>query len=441
MADYLAYQNLDEIYHRLQTDKILINRVDIFNQETKDILDKIIMKNYSEDNLSIIPSCQCGELKGAYYMGNTCHKCGTKVVNGLDDSISFLLWVERPKEVQHFISPMIMANLMDRYKISRPTVRLVEYIMLPGFKIDRKQQKTNLPVLEKLDFLLKQHGIARGYNSFVTNFFPIIEILEREFAKKKTGDNGDFVQLLRDNADKIFSNYLPFPNKVLFASETNELGRFVDKAVLSPINTIRRLTGIDLHTRPRHVKEAKVARSLIDISTFYMKYIEDVVFGKPGLIRQQITASRTHFTARAVITSIPGIHEHDELWLPWSIACTLFRPFILASLYRRGFSYRNAVNFITFHNRIYHPLLDEIFQEFIHVSVTPKGKRGIMALFNRNPSLHRGSIQVVRITKIKTDPEDHTFSMSDRIGPSFNSDHDGRLIIAVVINLFNCWKP
>ena len=285
MADYLAYQNLDEIYHRLQTDKILINRVDIFNQETKDILDKIIMKNYSEDNLSIIPSCQCGELKGAYYMGNTCHKCGTKVVNGLDDSISFLLWVERPKEVQHFISPMIMANLMDRYKISRPTVRLVEYIMLPGFKIDRKQQKTNLPVLEKLDFLLKQHGIARGYNSFVTNFFPIIEILEREFAKKKTGDNGDFVQLLRDNADKIFSNYLPFPNKVLFASETNELGRFVDKAVLSPINTIRRLTGIDLHTRPRHVKEAKVARSLIDISTFYMKYIEDVVFGKPGLIR------------------------------------------------------------------------------------------------------------------------------------------------------------
>lgn len=98
MADYLAYQNLDEIYHRLQTDKILINRVDIFNQETKDILDKIIMKNYSEDNLSIIPSCQCGELKGAYYMGNTCHKCGTKVVNGLDDSISFLLWVERPRK-------------------------------------------------------------------------------------------------------------------------------------------------------------------------------------------------------------------------------------------------------------------------------------------------------------------------------------------------------
>lgn len=434
MADRLAYQNFDEIYHRLATDKVLINRIDIFNQETKEVLDSIIMKNYSEDNLSIIPSCQCGELKGAYYVGDVCHKCNTRVVNGLDDAVSFLLWVERPQEVEYFISPIIIANLMDRYKISRPSVKLVEYIMLPSFKIDRKQQKSNLPVLERLDFLLKQHGIPRGYNSFVQNFFKIIEILESEFVKKKTTDEGDFVQLLQDNKHHIFSNYLPFPNKILFASETNELGRFVDRAVLSPINTIRRLTGIDLHTRPSHIKQAKVARSLIDLAQFYEKYIEDVIFGKPGLIRQQLTATRSHFTARAVITSIPGIHEHDELHLPWSIGCTLMRPFILASLYRRGYSYRQACNFLTFHNRIYHPLLDEIFHEFIDSSMNPNGKKGLLALFNRNPSLHRGSIQTVRITRFKTDPEDHTFSMSDRIGPSFNSDHDGdEMNLALII--------
>ena len=112
MADRLAYQNFDEIYHRLATDKVLINRIDIFNQETKEVLDSIIMKNYSEDNLSIIPSCQCGELKGAYYVGDVCHKCNTRVVNGLDDAVSFLLWVERPQEVEYFISPIIIANLM-----------------------------------------------------------------------------------------------------------------------------------------------------------------------------------------------------------------------------------------------------------------------------------------------------------------------------------------
>lgn len=424
-ADFLAYQNFDEIYHRLQTDKVLINRIDIFNQENKEVLDTIIMKNYSEDNLSIIPSCQCGELKGAYYMGDVCHKCSTRVVNGLDDSVSFLVWVERPQEVEYFISPIVVANLLDRYKITRPSVRLVEYIMLPNFKIDKKQQKSNLPTLERLDFILKQRGIARGYNSFIQNFFDIIEILEKEFLKKKTPDDGDFVQLLRDNKDKIFSNYLPFPNKILFASETNELGRFVDKSVLSPINTIRRLTGIDLHTRPSYTKQQKVGRSLVDMADFYEKYIEEVIFGKPGLIRQQITAARSHFTGRAVITSIPGIHEHDELHIPWSVGCSLMRPYLLASLERRGWSYRDSVNFLTFQNRIYHPLIDEMFQEFIESSENPNGKKGLLALFNRNPSLHRGSIQLVRITKFKTDPDDHTFSMSDRIGPSFNSDHDG----------------
>lgn len=183
-----------------------------------------------------------------------------------------------------------------------------------------------------------------------------------------------------------------------------------------------------MHTRPSHVKQAKVARSLIDMSEFYKKYIEDVVFGKPGLIRQQLTATRSHFTARAVITSIPGIHEHDEIHVPWSIGCTLMRPFLLASLYRRGYSYRGAINFLTFHNRIYNPLIDEMFNEFIGSSMNMHGKIGLTCLFNRNPSLHRGSIQTVRLTRFKTDPEDNTISMSDRIGPSFNSDHDGRFV-------------
>jgi hypothetical protein len=297
--------------------------------------------------------------------------------------------------------------------------------MVPGFKVDKKQQKTNLPVLERLDFLLQQHNIPKGYNSFVQNFFKILEILESEFVKKTT-DDGDFMKLMYDNQAEIFSNYLPFPNKILFASETNELGRFVDKAVLSPINTIRRLTGIDLHTRPSNVKQLKVAKSLLELAPFYVKYIENVIFGKPGLIRQQITATRTHFSGRAVITSIPGIHDHDELHIPWSIACTMLRPFIIKLLMKKGMSYRQADNFLISHNRIYHPELDNIFKTMLASVMDDEGKGGMKVLFNRNPSLHRGSIQLVRVTKIKTDPEDHTLSESYRIGPSHNSDYDGK---------------
>lgn len=440
----LRLNNFDTIYESLQTDKILVNTIDIFNTETKEMLDQLIIKNYSEDNLSIIPSCHCGELKGTYYVGDVCSHCGTTVTSSVDDNISFLLWLQAPQEVEYFISPIILSILLNRYKITKPNVPLIKYIMLPNYVIDKKQQKKNLGMLEKLDFLLQTNGIKRGYNSFVQNFFKIVQILDQEFVKEKVTEKAAFQEFLANNKDKIFSRYLPFPNKIMFAMDSNELGKFIDKSLLNPINVIRRVTGIDLYTKPSHIKQTKVAKSLIDLAEFYQGYMKSTFFSKPGLIRQHISSTRSHFTGRAVITSIPGPHDYDELWLPWSLSCSLLREHILNRLYARNYSYKQAINFLVFHNKIYHPVLDEIFKEIITAAgngITgsipvqqPDGtiadfirmeNGGIKAFLNRNPSLHRGSIQTVRITRVKTDLDDNTFSMSYLIGPSFNADYDG----------------
>jgi len=420
MPVVLKLKNFDTIYNSLTTDKILINYIDIFNTENKEMLDKLIIKNYSEDNLSIIPSCHCGELKGTYYVGDVCSNCGTTVTSSIDDNISFLLWLETPQEVEYFISPIILAILIDRYKITKPNVPLIKYIMLPNYVIDKKQQKNNLWLLERLDFLLQSNDIKRGYNSFIQNFFKIIHILETEFVKEKISERQAFYNFLVNNKEHIFSRYLPFPNKIMFAMDSNELGRFIDKSLLNPINVIRRLTGIDLYTKPSYVKQVKVAKSLIDLAEFYKGYMKTAFFSKSGLIRQHISSTRSHFTARAVITSIPGPHDYDELHIPWSLACSLLREHILNRLYARGYSYKQAIDFLMYHNKIYHPLLDEIFKEIILAS-----GNGVKCLFNRNPSLHRGSIQTVRITRVKTDVDDNTFSMSYLIAPSFNADYDG----------------
>lgn len=421
MPVILKLINLDTIYNRIKSPKILINYEDIFNTENKEKLDSIILKNYSEDNLSIIPSCNCGDLKGAYYIGEVCYKCGTHVTSNLDDNISFLLWVAKPQEVEQFISPQVLNILLNRYKITKPNVPIIKYIMLPNFKFDKRVQKKNIYLLEKLDFLLEQNNIKRGYNSFVQNFFKIIEILETEFIKEKQSiDEFNFYDFLVRNKDNIFSNYLPFPNRVIFSMESNELGKFIDKSLLNPINVIRRLTGIDLYTKPSAVKQAKVANSLIDLSEFYASYMKNVMFNKLGLNRQHIASTRCHFTARAVISSIYGPHDYDEIHIPWSIACTLLREHILNRLYVRKFTYKQATNFLQYHNKIYNQVLDEIFHEIIAAS-----GNGLRCLFNRNPSLHRGSIQSVRITRVKTDTGDNTISMSYLIGPSFNSDYDG----------------
>lgn len=438
MPVVLRLKNFDSIYHTLTSDKILVNGIDIFNTETKEMLDQLIIKNYSEDNLSIIPSCHCGELKGTYYVGDVCSHCGTTVTSSVDDNISFLLWMQQAGEVERFISPVILAILLNRYKITKPNVPLIKYIMLPNYVIDKKQQKKNLGLLEKLDFLLQSNGIKRGYNSFVQNFFKIISILDQEFVKEKLTEKAAFQQWLLSNQDKIFSTYLPFPNKIMFAMDSNELGKFIDKSLLNPINVIRRLTGIDLYTKPGHIKQTKVAKSLLDLAEFYHGYMKSTFFSKPGLIRQHISSTRSHFTGRAVITSIPGPHDYDEIWMPWSLSCSLLREHILNRLYARGYSYKQAINFLQYHNKIYHPLLDEIFQEIIRAASVKTLKEGevyedfirpneggIKAFLNRNPSLHRGSIQTVRVTRVKTNLDDNTFSVSYLIGPSFNMDYDG----------------
>lgn len=415
----LRLKNQDDLFHRTTGDKILLNHQDILNSENKHMLDTLSMKNYSEDSLSLIPACNCGELKGAYYIGQVCHVCKTTVTSSVDDGLSFLLWLERPQGVEMFISPIVMAILLTRYKITKPNVQLIKYIIVPNLPIDKRQNK-NIPLLEKLDFMLETNGIKKGYNSFIQNFFKIIEILESEFVKVKKSEREAFYNFLFENRNNIFSNYLPFPNRVVFAIDGNELGDFFDRSLLDPINAMRRVTGIDLYTKPSAVKQSKVAKSIIDLANFYGNYMKDSFFIKPGLVRKHISSTRSHFTARAVVISIPGPHAYDEIHLPWSLSCTLFRIHILNRLEARGFTYKKAVNHLLYHNRIYCPILDKIFQEIIACA-----GNGVEAILNRNPSLHRGSMQAVRITRIKTDTSDNTISISYLIAKAFNADFDG----------------
>lgn len=420
MSVILKLKSYDDLFLRTKNEKFLLNTQDAFIQENKEWLDQIMLSSYSSDNLSLIPSCTCGEVKGTYYVGDLCPKCSTPVKSSIDDNLSFLIWLERPQGIQKFISPMVLGILMNRYKITRPTVHLVQYLIVPNLRIEARQGNKKIEALDKLDFILAGAKIEKGYNSFIQNFFKIIEILENNFCKTTKAEKDVFLKWLYANKNALFSNYIPFPNKAIFTIDSNELGSFIDRSLLEPLNAMRRVTGIDLHTQPAAKKEIKVARSLIELSSFYRKYMENSFFKKPGLIRQHISSTRSHFTARAVITSIPGPHHYDEIHLPWSLSCTLFREHLLKGLSNRGYSYKQAVNYVMFHNKLYSPVIDEIFKEMLVAS-----GNGIEVIFIRNPSLHRGSVQAVRVTRFKTDIDDNTISTSLGVLPLFNGDYDG----------------
>jgi hypothetical protein len=435
MPIVLELVKFDDIFNQTTNEKIFINEIDIFSSDMKEILDKIITSKYSEDNISLIPSCSCGHTQGAYYIGNLCPVCNTTVKVSVEDNISFLVWLKQPKGIEKLLNPVVCSMLDENFKIGKqPSFHCLRYVMQTSYKVDKRINESCGGANDLLDEYLQKYNIQRGYNSFVQNFDTIVELMfltcykfrnrtkkfnfsDEEISQDKSHKIVDFVL---SNKDKIFNEYLPFPNRTIFAYETNELGTFIEKDIIGPINVIRRLTGIDISSKRQKVKENMVATSLLDMSLFYREYFKKVVFKNEGLIRQQVISTRAQFSARAVITSISGPHEYNEMHLPWSIACSLFREHLLNRLMKMGYIYRDALSLIISHVEKYNPLLDSIFQEMIN-----EEGNGIAVYFNRNPSLGRGSIQRHRITKIKKDVRDKTISISLLVARAYNADLDG----------------
>lgn len=420
MSVGFKFVNFDNLYNSVNGGRIILNNLHITSDSFKERIDKYIYKNYTDDNISLLPSCQCGEVVGEYHLGKRCGTCGTLVKSDIESSVSFLIWAKQVSEVEKFISPIAIHILLRRYKVTSPSTPLLRYVIDTSFRLDPKMKKSSRNEVERFLNILAVNNIELGYNSFVKNFYTIIDILETEFKKSKKSVRLAWLDFLKENEHLIFSEYLPFPNNNLMLVDSNALGRFIDKNIMLPLDGIRRLTGIDISGHSSKSKQNKVAKTIIDLSDFYDRYTSSAVFPKPGLIRQHISSTKAHFTARAVITSIVGNHSYDEIYLPWTVAVGLFRPFILKGLYKVGMSYREAVNHIENYTRIYSDVIDNIFKEML---VSSAG--GIDALLNRNPSLHRGSLQQVRITRFKTDPKDKTISMSYLIAKAFNADFDG----------------
>lgn len=415
----------DELFNETITPKFIVNDHDGTDKETIEQIDNLLFNNIVGDNLSLIPSCLCGELKGNYYLGEICpnEKCNSPVTSIIEDKLTYLVWVRQPRGVAKLITPFFYNILLSRYKISSPPVSLVEYITQPGMRITGRNMK-NIEQLEKLDFILKSRGIEKGYNSFVENFMEIIEILEMDFVKRgRKQDRINFVEWVRENHHNWFSGYIPIPNRSLFVLDRGDDATYTDREILSMVNTVRRMTGIDIGNYNQNSSQLKTAKFLSDMVKFYNNYFQTNIFKKQGIIRKHITRTRSHFTIRAVVTSLTCEHRYNDIHLPWSAACSIFREHILKCLMEEKMTYRQAMNYFMSHINKYSEKIDNIFNRLLSET-----DGGYPALLNRNPSLHRGSIVFVRVTRIKKDPEDNTMSVSYLLSNVTNMDYDGDML-------------
>ena len=411
-----VYQELVDFDYEFSVQKAkptIINDLMTSSEEDKQRLKALIQKNYSADLLSNLPSCDCGAIVGEYNIGKYCQLCDTHVVAPLDSQIEPILWMRAPNGVAPLLNPVVFLILNEKFKKS--SFEIIQYLINGNYRTVSK-----IPTI--VDDMARV-GIERGYNYFINNFDAIIQYLCDHPDFRKDNDNEKLKLFLKTYRNCIFSNYLPLPNKSLLVIEETSTGTYVDPIIVGAIDALQTIAGIDQNDilQNQRVKENRTAKTLIELALFYDNFYRATFSGKPGVFRKHVFGTRSHFSFRAVISSITDVHTYDEIHIPWSVAVAVFRIHLFNRLHRMGYKPNDAIKLINEHSYRYHPLLDQLFNEFIHTSK----EGGVVCALNRNPSLHLASIQKVRITKVKTNVRDLTLGMSILIVTGFNADFDG----------------
>lgn len=387
------------LYNSLTTPPRIVNDILATSEKEKESLDQLIYTVYSGDVLSNLPSCMCGKTTGGYKEDPNvvCSHCGTHVVLQVERNLEPILWMRSPQGVAPLMNPLAWGMLQRRFNRSK-------FDMMRWLTDRDYVPKVAVP---QLALRLESEGVQRGYNFFVYNFDMIMEKLFSLSLYRKRGPMGDpleiYVQKFRD---RLFNNFLPIPNRALLVVEESATAKFVEPVTPKIINAVRHIAGIDtgLKRMDQRVRENRTAKTMMLLSEFYQEYIRTVLTGKKGAYRKHVYGTSCHWSFRAVITSNTRAHRQTDLELPWSIATTVFATHLHSKLYRRGWSMRDAMAYIDAHAHKYSALLDEVFQELI--AECPY--EGIPVTIVRYPSLGRGSIQLMFLRRVKTDPEDNT---------------------------------
>jgi hypothetical protein len=420
MGVHLSLVNYDQRFATSKREPIIINDFPKASEEDKDKINSLIYTRYSNGSelLSNLPQCECGEIVGEHNSGLLCRNCGTHVQSPLEQDLEPLLWMRAPEGVLALINPIMWTMLNERFKKSG--FEVIRWLCDTSFKTT---VKTPL-VIDELLIELAKREIARGYNNFVQHFDEIMELLFnlKDFRVKR-GQSDPLRELITKQRDCIFSTYLPLPNKTLLVIEETNVGTYVDPLVTGAVDAINMIVSIDsqLSNFSLRAKENRTIKTIALLAEFNDGQYRQTLAKKEGIFRKHVFGTRSHFSFRAVISSLTDRHEYDELHIPWGIGVSVLQIHLANKLFRLGWWPNQIKAFLNEHAQKYHPLLDELFQQLIAESPY----KGIPVVFQRNPSLERGSAQAMFVTKVKTDVDVPTVSLSILSVVGYNADFDG----------------
>jgi hypothetical protein len=438
-------ENFDDLFrlHNRRT-KVILNDLRNSTEDDRKAIEKLLCTRYdSTDFLSNIPSCGCGETTGAYaegLVGFLCPKCGTHVTNQLEQELEPLVWMRAPKGVAALPNPNFWIMLLERFKLKGFCV--IQYLCDRTYKASVKMPQE----LPQVDAVCRATMKDRGYNNFVNNFDAVMKgLLGLKVFKKGTKKKEEFDAfpfLIQEYRKELFAQHLPVPNRALFVLENTNLGEYGDMTMNGLINAVNMMTNIDsdLSGLKPAKKEILTVKMMNSLCVFYDDIYRDRLSPKEGWFRKHVFGSRSHFSFRGVIASLTDIHDYDEIHVSWGIGVSVLSLHLTNKVLRMGWNNYEIKHLLYEYAQKWHPVLDQLFKELIEESPY----KGIPVIFQRNPSLERGSAQAMFITKVKgsaarpQDAEIPTVSMSILSVTGFNADFDGKVTTLPSLNFFNC---
>lgn len=418
--DYMA------VFRGLSREPKFVNDIVEASEKDKDDLNRLIYTTYSGDLLSNVPSCQCGRTTGGGRKNTICEHCGTMVELHTERKIEPIAWIRAPKGVEALINPIIWMQLNRRFShgTTKQKFEIIRWLCDTDY-VPRVQKPK---VMEEVEAL----NLPRGLNNFVRNFDEIMAKLFSIRAFQVKSPIGDPLQVvLQRYRHCVFTQYLPIPNRLLLVVEEENMGKFVDPATPLAVNAIRMMVGIDVSLKPMsdRVKENRTVKAIVTFSEFYEEYYKEILASKEGALRKHAFGTMCYWSGRAVIASITDRHDHRELHLPWGVAVSMLRLHLMSKLKRRGMGPIEIARLLDQHANQFSPLINEVFLELIRECPY----MGLPCTIVRHPSLGRGSILQLFITRIHTDPRVVTIGMPIVDTPSMNADFDGDQVSVLML--------
>lgn len=435
-------ENLDSVYYEIR-DKVFTLGAESCEID-KDLFEKLIAKSYTDGEISSVPTCALGHLRGERHVGKICPICNTPVVSDSKDDMYSKIWLKVPDEAECFLHPVFVMVTQAQLGLSKEIITdfdSLRWICDPHYLFKGVLTPKNKEFIKAYNDTFKERGLP----FFKANFDDIIVFLEPFFNKASLGDYYEFVSRFKH---LFFPKHLPTPSPFMLAMEkTNDIV-WAQKLLITPINEIRNFYSLSQNKKRNKRLISKVSNYIFNLVNFIRQFEKERMQGKPGVRRHNIFGGRLDFSSRAVISSIIKPHYYEELHIPWVIAVLVFEVHIRAILLRDGYTIQEIDKIITNSIHDYHPVMDRVLVEIVESQqdysetfdevkelllsdiAYKKGYHG--TIFNRNPTLKFGSIKKLRITYVKgtnNRPElvklDGTVSLSPCILATYNADFDG----------------